>query len=213
MLEQKIEEQKSIARAIIIGQEKERNHIGKELHDNITQILASTKLYLGVAQNKNTDLKELFKYPMELINNSIEEIRLLCSKLVTPLKDINLEELIGDLLYRLDHNKMIKTSFTYSAPDNLISDDLKLNIYRIIQEQLNNILKHAQAQNVKIFVQVFDKSIFIKVIDDGKGFDINAKRMGIGISNMINRVETFNGKINIETSPGNGCTIITEIPI
>src|SRR5450432_4837933 len=87
-LKSKMDEQKKITKAILVGQEKERNHIGQELHDNINQILAGTKIYLGIAGNKNKEVKELIKYPIELIDTSIEEIRLLCHKMVTPLKNI-----------------------------------------------------------------------------------------------------------------------------
>ena len=94
----------------------------------------------------------------------------------------------------------------------MISDDLKLNIYRIIQEQENNIMKYAEAKNVHISLEAKGNNIIIKVEDDGNGFDVNSKRNGIGISNIINRAETFNGTAKIESSPGNGCKIHVSIP-
>jgi PAS domain S-box-containing protein len=212
ILGQKIEEQKKIARALITGQEKERNYIGQELHDNINQILAGTKMFLGIAGKKSEEAKEIVKYPMELIDSSIEEIRLLCSKLVTPLKNIDLEELVRDLLSKLDQSKITKTTFTYAVPPDLLSDDLKLNIYRIIQEQVNNIMKYAETKNVNISIKERDNAINIIVEDDGKGFDVKSKRKGIGISNMINRAETFNGWVEIRSSPGEGCKISVSIP-
>jgi PAS domain S-box-containing protein len=212
ILNQKIQEQKKIARAIIKAQEKERNYIGQELHDNINQILASTKLYLGMAGSKNEQLKDLIKYPMELIGNSIDEIRLLSSKHVTPEKDIDLKELIQSLLDSLHTNTTIKTVLRYSKVRKTIDDDLKLNIYRIVQEQVNNILKHAVAKNVSVSVTAGNSTVHIIVTDDGKGFHLKAKRKGIGISNMANRVESFNGEMIIESSPGTGCTINIKIP-
>jgi len=212
MLEQKIQEQKKIARAIITGQEKERNYIGQELHDNINQILAGTKMFLAIAGKKSEEAKEIVKYPMELIDSSIEEIRILCYKLVTPLKNINLEELIRDLITKIDKNQKTKTLFFYEVPAGLLSDDLKLNIYRIIQEQINNIKKYAEAENVNITIQAKDKTISVIVTDDGKGFDVKGKRQGIGISNMINRAETFNGQVKIKSSPGKGCKTTVTIP-
>ncbi len=211
ILEQKIQEQKQIARAIIKAQEKERNHIGKELHDNINQILAGIKLHLGLA-GKDKKLKELIKYPVELLDNTIQEIRLLSSKLVTPLKNINLKELIQLLLASLGKNLAVVRTFEYNLSDTFVSDDLKLNIYRIIQEQLNNIVKHAAAKKVSISIQAGNGFISIDVADDGKGFDINKKRKGIGISNMMDRVESFNGEMAVESSPGNGCKISFKIP-
>ena len=211
ILEQKIQEQKEIARAIIKAQEKERNHIGQELHDNINQILAGIKLHLSMA-GRDEKLKELIKYPIELLDSTIHEIRLLSSKLVTPLKNINLKELIELLLADLGKNLEVVWSFEYSLSDIFISDDLKLNIYRIIQEQLNNIVKHAAAKKVSISIQAGNGLISIVVADDGKGFDVSKKRKGIGISNMMDRVESFNGEMAIESSPGNGCKIDLKIP-
>ena len=215
ILEQKVQEQKKIARAIIKAQEKERNYIGQELHDNITQLLASTKLYLGTAMHKNEELKELIKYPMELVDNTIGEIRSLSSKLVTPLKNIDLQELVRELIRKLDLNTIIKTDFTYSVSNSVsnefLSDDLKLNIYRIIQEQMNNILKYAEAKNVNITIKAQENAISVDISDDGRGFDVEKKRNGIGISNMINRIESFNGEVEIESSPGKGCKISFKI--
>jgi len=212
MLRQKIQEQKRIARAIINVQEKERNHIGQELHDNINQLLAGTKMYLGAAGNKNETVKALIKYPMELIDSSMQEIRLLCSKLVTPLQNINLEELARELLSKLNQTTLIKTDFTYDVPNEFLSDDLKLNIFRILQENINNIFKYAEAKNVTVSIQTEGDNISIHITDDGKGFDVNSKRSGIGISNMINRVESFNGEIKIESSAGNGCRTLISLP-
>jgi PAS domain S-box-containing protein len=212
IIAQKIQEQKKIARVIMKAQEKERNYLGQELHDNITQILASTKLYLEIAGNKNKEIKELVRYPTELINNSIDEIRLLCSNLVAPLKNIDLEDLVQKLLSKLDQNTTIKTEFTYSVSNEFLPDDLKLNIYRILQEQLNNITKHAAAKKVIVLIQADNGIINVVVADDGKGFDVNKKRKGIGISNMINRIETFNGEVAVESTPGKGCRIVIKAP-
>jgi len=195
-----------------MGQEKERTYIGQELHDNINQILASVKIFLSIAGKKNAEIKELIKYPIELIDSSIEEIRLLCHKLVPPHKNIDLEALIRDLLLDLDENTMIKTDFTYSLPGKFLHNDLKLNIYRIIQEQLNNIVKHAGAKKISISVQAENNIIRIVMTDDGKGFDTTKKRKGIGILNMVNRVESFNGEMEIKSSADKGCKISIKIP-
>ncbi|MCW3119383.1 MAG: histidine kinase [Chitinophagaceae bacterium] len=212
IVNQKIQEQRKIARAIIKAQEKERNYIGQELHDNINQILASTKLYLDAAGYKNEEFKKLTKYPIELIDSSIDEIRLLCHKLVIQPKHIDLGELIRDVLFNLNQNTKIKTEFTYSVSDEPLPDDLKLNIYRIIQEQLNNIVKHAAAKKVNVSVQADHHVITVVVADDGKGFDVNKKRTGIGISNVINRIESFNGEVAIESAVGKGCRIVVKAP-
>lgn len=198
---------------MLSGQEKERNHIGKELHDNINQILAGTKLYLDMAGNKNSEVKALVKYPMELIDTSIEEIRLLCHKIVTPIKDINLEELVRALMEDLEQHGMIKTTFQYEVASGTLSDELKLNIYRIVQELTNNVLKYAKAKNVTASILTNDGKVNIIFTDDGQGFDPEKKRKGIGISNMLNRVNSFSGEIEIVSAEHKGCKTTVSIPI
>ncbi|MGH2648294.1 MAG: PAS domain-containing sensor histidine kinase, partial [Ginsengibacter sp.] len=185
LVSQKVQEQKRITRAMIAAQEKERNHLGEELHDNINQILAGTKLYLGMVGNDNPAFKELIKYPIELIDSSIEEIRSLCHKLVTPLKNINLDKMVRTLLDNFSQSTSIKTGFKYSLAPQLLNDDLKLNIFRIIQEQINNTSKYAKAKSVTVSIIEKDRVLAISIKDDGIGFNLNTERKGIGITNMI----------------------------
>ncbi len=213
LMDQKIQEQKKITRAIIKAEEKERRHIGEELHDNINQMLAGTKLYLSAAGNNNKELKELVQYPIKLIEDTMKEIRLLTSKAVTPIQNIDLKELVQSLLEALDKTSTIKTLFTYNVINDFSDDDLKLNIYRIIQEQTNNIIKHAEAGNIEILIEEGNNIINIAVTDDGNGFDVCKKRKGIGISNIINRVESFNGKAVLKSSKGKGCELQIKIPL
>ena len=212
ILNQKVQEQKKISRAIIRAQEKERNHLGQELHDNISQIVVTAKIFLGTTGFKNEEMKALIKYPIELLEDSIREIRLLSSSQVTPFKDFNLAELVELQLNKLSENSTIKTVFEYHVTQDEINDDLKLNIYRIIQEQINNIQKFADPKNVSISIEADRDNMMIVIVDDGNGFDINKKRSGIGLSNMINRIESFDGKIDIKSSPGHGCKIVVTIP-
>ncbi|MDP4151049.1 MAG: CHASE3 domain-containing protein [Bacteroidota bacterium] len=212
LLDQKIQEQKKITRAILTAQERERNHIGQELHDNICQILVSSRLFFSSAVNENEALKGLIKYPMELIDSSIEEIRRLSSRQVTPIKDVDLHELVESILDSLRQNTMIDTTLQYEVDNLGLSDDLKLNVYRIIQEQINNIVKHASPGKVAISLRTERNELHIDMKDDGKGFDMKKKRKGIGISNMMNRIESFNGQMVMESSPGNGCSVHIDIP-
>ncbi len=211
-IQSRITEQKAITSAMLQAQEKERNHIGQELHDNVNQILAGTKMYMGIAGKKNSELEELIKYPMELLDKSMEEIRILCRNLVTPLKDIDLEQQVKTLLGNFERATNTATDFSYRVPADIFADDLKLNIYRILQEQINNISKYAAANNVYVNIEAHDGFLNIVTADDGQGFDVDKNRNGIGISNMINRIEFFNGTIKIKSKPGSGCVISIKIP-
>ena len=213
ILNQRVQEQKKISRAIIKGQEEERNHIGKELHDNINQILAGVKLYLSMASKKNATVKELVQYPLELLETSIGEIRLLSSKYVYTLRNINLEEVLTELTRSLNQATSVKAVFNYNITSDIVDDELKLNIYRITQELVNNIIKHAEANTVSIDILETGNEIHINVRDDGKGFNVSNKRNGIGISNIMDRTESFNGQIDIESSPGKGCHTRVMLPL
>ena len=92
--------------------------------------------------------------------------------------------------------------------ENILSEGLKVTIYRIIQEQLNNILKYASANviNIRLTQNYYNLSLLIE--DDGQGFDVNAKRNGIGLANIRSRAELYNGQVIIESTPGNGCTVL-----
>lgn len=210
---QKIQQQKKITRAIITAQENERNRIGRELHDNVNQILAATKMYLCMVGGENETLNGLIKYPMELIDRSISEIRALTHKQVTPLKDVNLQELVQSQLELLKNSAGINTKFVCNVNGCIIDDDLKLNTYRIIQEQINNVLKYAEAKNFGVNIHTNNNKFHVLIEDDGNGFDLNKKRNGIGISNIINRVESFNGSFDIDSAPGSGCRMHIVVPL
>jgi PAS domain S-box-containing protein len=214
ILEQKIQEQKKLSRALLLGQEKERNKIGQELHDNVNQMLATIKLYLNMAKKRKEERGELIEKAEEYINSAIEEIRMLTKSHVAPrVSKTDLQELIQSLIDPLAESGTVDVSFDY-ANDHpyTLDDDLKLNLYRIVQEQLNNIQKYAMAKKVAVAVKIEKGIIRCSVSDNGKGFQVNRKRKGVGLSNIMSRVESFNGTVRIESSPGKGCTLEVEIP-
>jgi signal transduction histidine kinase len=165
-----------------------------------------------VAGNENNVIKDALKYPIQLIEDTMTEIRLLTKRSVTPKQNINLIELVQTLADTMFKNASLKTVFEYKITNDVLDDELKLNIYRIIQEQASNILKHANASNIMIAIKAGNYMVDIAVTDDGNGFDTNKKRDGIGISNIINRVESFNGEVAIESAPGQGCKLLIKIP-
>ena len=212
ILNRNVQEQKKITRAVLKAQEKERNKIGQELHDNINQILAGAKMYLGLTLNKKEGSLELVEQSSTLIDNAINEIRSLTHEQVTPRLHIDLKTLIQLLVDNFNRQNNFTTTFQYNFDIVDINNDLKLNIYRIIQEGTNNIVKHAQASQVKIILEKVDPHIHIVLTDDGKGFDLAGQSSGIGMSNIRNRIESFNGKVSFTSSPGHGFTLDAYIP-
>ncbi|MDR3713387.1 MAG: PAS domain S-box protein [Puia sp.] len=206
--EEKIRRQKEIMRAAIDAQEKERTDIGRELHDNVNQLLTTAKLYLACLSDKSQE--PLIRRCSDSINTAIEEIRKLSKSLAQSFdREVGLQFSIEDLvenIKRMENN--IRVSFDFSMPvEEKLDDKLKMTLFRIVQEQLNNILKHADASAIEILLRQEAADIRLVISDNGKGFDPRKKRNGIGISNIINRVDVFNGQVQIVSSPGKGCRI------
>jgi PAS domain S-box-containing protein len=213
MLNQKVQQQKKITRAVIKAQETERTKIGQELHDNVNQILATSRIYMNTAlAARLTGKEELIHEAIGLIDSAIEELRLLARNEITPQGKQGLPELIQPLVDNLNERSAIRARFDYRVDTPSIDADLKLNIYRIIQEQITNIIKHAQASSVYILLDSDDGFINVGVEDDGKGFELSDNRKGIGITNMINRIESFNGDFSLDSSPGKGCRLSVRFP-
>jgi PAS domain S-box-containing protein len=213
-LEQQMQEQRKITRAVIKAQERERNIIGRELHDNVNQLLASTRMVLSSAKLKPAGKKDFVDKSIRLIDSTILEIRVLGRKHVTPLKGFDLKEQIQSLIKIMEEGIGFKITFDFELPDQPeLLDDLKLNIYRVIQEQLNNVYKHASASRVQIKMFAENGQIHVLINDNGIGFEVGMKKSGVGIVNIINRVESFNGKVGFETKPGVGCKLDISLPM
>jgi signal transduction histidine kinase len=214
ILNQKVQEQKSITRAVLHAQESERNKIGQELHDNVNQILVGAKMYMGLLRKGGEQTEELLKKSESLLDNGINEIRSLTREQVTPVRGIDLKDMIQALVKNLEEHSPVKTDFIYDIQKVEMDDDMKLNIYRIVQVCLNNIIKHAEARFVSILLFTDPAGIHTVVSDDGKGFDpAKTTGKGIGINNILNRAESYNGKVSIESGPGKGCRVEVTIPL
>lgn len=201
--------QLQITEAVLGAQEKERSIIGAELHDNINQILATVKLYLDVAIAEPQPRMELLSKSRKNVTSAIEEIRKLSKMLIAPsLKELGLKDSIEELIQNILIVKRMKIRFTTDGlHEETICRDQKVAIYRIVQEQLNNILKYAEAESVSIQIKEKAGQISLLIADNGRGFDINCRRKGVGITNIISRAELFNGKVEIDSAPGKGCRV------
>jgi signal transduction histidine kinase len=214
LLEAKVQEQKKIIRAVLNAQEVATNKIGQELHDNVNQILSSIRLYISMIEEDNTVRKNIVEKIKESIDLAISEIRQLGREHVTPPPKFILKEVIEDLVNSFNENNGLKTKFSCTIAENLnVEEELKLNVYRIVQEQTNNIIKYANASIATIVVKEQNALLHILISDDGQGCDLATRRKGIGISNIINRVKSYNGDIMVESSPGEGFQIKIGIPL
>jgi signal transduction histidine kinase len=215
LIADQINHQKQLTQATIDVQEEERKEIGKELHDNIGQLLATSKLYLDLAKSTADDTtKEMISHSAASISYVINGVREISHSLIPPtLGDLGLISSIKDLIETFTRTQPLEIKFNYSFFDeDLLPDNQKLMIFRIIQEQLNNIVKHANAREVVITLKNMDKLLWLEVKDDGKGFDAKKIRKGIGLANIKNRAELFGGKMEIISDAGEGCLINVMVP-
>lgn len=206
-----------ITRAIIKTQEDERYEIGAELHDNVCQILATSRISLGMLRDSiDPSAIQMFNQAREYIDLATEEIRNLSHRLAPAFfRDSTLEQAFEILLSTFNAEDKYKISLYYdkAIEKSNVDRDLQLNLYRILQEQLRNILKYANGTNIEVDVIINKNRLKMRIADNGVGFDVNSITGGIGLSNMKRRVELFSGKFNICSFPGNGCEIVIDIPL
>ncbi len=215
LVRHRVMQQELISETTLQVQEKAREELGKELHDNINQILASTKLYLEMAKGGNAKLvQEAIDKSYDNVNLAIMEIRRLSKQLVAPALETSLVDVIKDLSEEIQAITPINTSLIIdNFHEHLLNDNLKLVLYRIIQEQVNNILKHAAASDVHITIATEHGIVYLIIWDNGIGFDTAKKSKGIGLRNIDSRVKFYDGEVNLTSQPGKGTRLEISVPL
>jgi signal transduction histidine kinase len=133
--------------------------------------------------------------------------------MIPSLGDLGLIDSIDDLVENINATKKIDATFIHDVIDeNSLSENQKLALFRIVQEALNNIVKHANATHTTIELFHGEKKMRMTINDDGKGFDPFTAKKGAGLNNIRNRVYLLNGNLTVNTQPGKGCTLIVELP-
>jgi len=212
------ESESRIEKAVTIMQEQERQQMGMELHDNVNQILAVSLLYLGLTKEgieKKQDVTKLITQTEDYIKHVADEVRRLSHELApVSFNDFSLKQVFDILISNMNAGKLFTIKMEIAHLDNVVVPvDLKINFYRILQEQLNNIIKHAHAKEVIITLTKEDEVLKLLIADDGKGFDTKIISTGIGLENIKRRVKLFSGNFSLHTAPGKGCEIIVEVPV
>ena len=213
LLEERLTKHREITEAVLIAQEKQRAEIGRELHDNVNQVLAMAKLYTQMAQKDETNSKLYLEESCRLLVSAIEELRQLAKTLIIPDQHMlfaNIRNLINDVV----RIHPIKIEFdVHGVEAEMLSEKLQLNIFRIVQEQITNILKHSKATRAKIGIRLNEMELKMVISDNGKGFDMAEHSLGIGIRNIMTRTELFNGKVHIASAAGKGFELSLVIPL
>ena len=206
---------KEIANAVTDAKELERIDLGMELHDNVNQLLVASRLYLEIARKNKANREKYLDMSSQYTLDAIEEIRKLTKGLVNDaIKNLGLCDAIRDITHDIMEVYPIKITCSMDEEiHTLVNAKFNLNIFRIVQEQLNNIIRHAKASLVRIDLSQDKENILLSISDNGSGFDIEKKGNGIGIINIKNRAANFKGDARFVSEPGKGCVLTVLFPI
>ncbi len=218
---------RNLSTALLSAREDEQKHVAMELHDELGQSLAALKMQFSIMENELgkedcsiAKVKTWIGKFREDVNDIIENVRRLSKKLSPVIiDDLGLDAGIENLVSSFTSSYGITCSFQPASLAIINSSDGQRLVYRLVQETMNNIGKHAQATHIDFTITLDDTTINIQLVDNGKGFDMQeiesrpAELKGIGLSVMAERVNMLGGSMDIQTSPGKGARVCFSIPV
>jgi signal transduction histidine kinase len=214
------EKQLAASEAVLKGQEDERMRLAKDLHDGLGGMLSGIKYsFSNMKENivMTPENQRAFERSMDMLDSSISELRRVAHNMMPEsLIRFGLEISIRDICRDITNSGALAVNFQAIGLHDLKADQqTQIIIYRLVQELLNNIMKHAVATNAIVQLTYLDGKLSVTVEDDGRGFDtkILETSRGIGFSNLKSRVDYLGGKMEIESEPGRGTTVNIEINI
>lgn len=205
---QLIEQENEASLKIIQSEQTERMRIARELHDGIGQKLTVLKMYASVNETEN-------KKQIDLLDSTITEVRGISHNLMPEIINLGLIPAVKDLCSKINEVGTIKCVFNYDETQPLkFATNIELSIYRIVQEVLNNMIKHANAKQIIVSFVVTDINLKISIADDGVGFDTKKiyTSSGIGWSNIITRARIINANLDVNSN-NKGTNIVLNINI
>jgi len=208
--------EKLIIRAIIDMQEKERERLAKDLHDTLTQELSAIKFYISTITEltRNQRQKALLIKSKEGLNSVIADMRNICFSLMPKiLEEFGLVKAVEEFCNHFVYHKHADFLIRQQSELPVLSPELKIDMYRIIQEFINNAVNHGKADKVRIFFSHNRKNLKVILKDNGKGFDINLPHKGMGLQNVQSRVKSHNGALSITSVINKGTSNIITIPL
>lgn len=198
------------------GQEQERSRISKELHDSLGSLLSTVKIHFGVVEDKLDRNTEQVNHAFKLLDEACEEVRRISHDMASNvLSKFGLEAAIRDLVEHIQRAKDFDVELVISGDHKRLDENIEIHLFRVVQETVNNVLKHAKATRLCVNFSIWPELVTLIVEDNGVGFSQEtAKTKGsMGIENLRARVEHMCGTIQIDSEGGNGTTIIVEVPL
>ncbi|MGC4038312.1 MAG: sensor histidine kinase [Chitinophagaceae bacterium] len=203
--------------AMLKGQEEERSRLAKDLHDGLGGMLSGVKFsFINVKENMILSSENLagFDRSIHMLDNTITELRKVAHNLMPEtLVRFGLEEALKDYCCSIETSTGIKVVYQQFGEERKIPRRAEITVYRIIQELINNAIKHSEADQIIVQLTKSDVKTSITVEDNGKGFDSSVieRKKGAGFNNIKYRVNYFNGNIDINSKPGEGTSITIEL--
>jgi two-component system NarL family sensor kinase len=180
----------------------------------VNQILSSASILLSAVKGNGHEIDPLLDKTHNYIELAIQEIRKISRSLNSSMiSEVGLAEPVREIIENMRLMQLMDVDFEYDKTlEDILPPDMQLMLYRIIQEQTNNIIRYAQASRVVIAITKTDDAVHLVIEDNGKGFDLKKTVKGIGLINIRNRVEVACGQLQIITEPGAGCRMVIGIP-
>jgi len=213
-----LEEEKKLlaARAIVEGQEEERKRLAKELHDGLGVLLATAKMQFSAIKDKSPENKPLIEKAHKLLEQASGDVRKISHNMMPGLlTKFGFFEATEDLFDQINDAKGPRAVIKIEGELARLTENLEIMLYRVVQEMVNNTLKHANAQNISLILTHTGHHLHLQYADDGKGFNVQEimEAKTIGLNSIVSRVKFINGTISIESEPGKGSKYIIQIPV
>jgi signal transduction histidine kinase len=222
-LNERDRERGDLLRKIIVAQEEERMRVARELHDEVGQTLTSLVMSLGSVEalcSRNSSARQRLESLRGLTSEAVEEIRRLIQNLRPSLLDgLGLVPAIHWFVENYLAPAGVKAELKAQGLDRRLPPTIEITLFRVVQEAITNIVRHANAKAARIQLKLNHSTITGSIEDDGKGFKVNTIRQdrrtgtGIGLLGMKERINLLKGKLNIKSQPGSGAKITFEIPL
>lgn len=207
-------------RSVIEAEEKERRRIAQDLHDGVGQILSAARLNLSSLETTSTmnkpSEKEALKNTLALIDDSVKEVRTVSHNMMpNTLIKLGLASAVREFITRIGNLPNLKIDLEIVGLDRRLDEGVETALYRAIQETVNNIIRHAAAGKVSIQLIRHETELSVVIEDNGKGFDVAGAKdaPGIGLKNIMSRIELIGGTVHFDSSPGRGTTVLMDIPL
>jgi two-component system, NarL family, sensor kinase len=201
------DQQKILLNASIKLQEEERQRLAADLHDDAGPLLATVRLYLNenlVNQDKTTQLQSVFQ-ARQIVDDTIQLVRNISHNLMPPtLKNFGLESAINDLFQKISGSGSINASSRFHEYKQRLKEEKELIVFRIVQELINNILKHSNSSFIHLTQNVHSDKFYLRIHHDGRGIiqadfeKLNKSNIGLGLKNISSRMRLVQGSINFE---------------